>query len=116
MDRTRRNQLQLLIAPEGTRAKGPVMGRFKLGGFAFAQQADIPLLPVVLHRCQEFWPHGAIAPQKGTLEVTVLDEVTVKDADRDGLRTIADGVRESYIAELARVAALQPQQYSSNPE
>ena len=104
VERTRRDKLQLLIAPEGTRTVGPVLGRFKLGGFRFAQDALIPLLPVVLHRCQEIWPHGALAPTAGTVLVTTLPEITTDDADNDGLREIADTAREDYIAELARVA------------
>ena len=101
--RIRDNQLQPLIAPEGTRVKTPEMGRFKLGAFYMARDAGIPVQPVVLHKCQDIWPHTALAPGHGTVVVTTLEEVAVDTADNEGLRAIASEVRERYIAELARV-------------
>ena len=81
----------------------PEMGRFKLGGFSYASECGIPLLPVVMHGCQEVWPYGAIAPTDGTVVVTTLPEVRADGADRDELRVIADSVRDGYIAEMARL-------------
>ena len=107
--RTQRDRLQILIAPEGTRMTGPTLGRFKLGAFQLARDADIEILPVVLHHCRRFWPRGAFAPEAGKLLVTTLDEVSVAGADREQLRVIADGVRERYIEEMARIAVVTPQ-------
>ena len=109
VERTRRDRLQILIAPEGTRMMGPTLGRFKLGAFQLARDADIEILPVVMHHCRQFWPRGAFAPEAGKLLVTTLDEVSVAGADREELRVIADRVRESYIEEMARFAAVAPQ-------
>ncbi len=100
--RTAERDLQVLIAPEGTRMKGPDLGRFKLGGFRFARDADIPLVPIVIHRAQDIWPIGDFAPGGGTVRVTALDPCTVHGADEAKLREIADGVRDAYIAELGR--------------
>lgn len=100
-ERIEQEQLQILIAPEGTRMKDRELGHFKLGAFHMAQAADAPLLPLVLHGAQRLWPYGALAPQGGTVRVTALAEVSVRGADHARLRVIADEVRASYHTELA---------------
>jgi 1-acyl-sn-glycerol-3-phosphate acyltransferase len=101
VERVKRHQLQLLIAPEGTRVAGPEMGRFKLGAFALARDAGIPTLPVVIHGCHDIWPKGAFAPKSGTVHVTVRPERLIEAEDHAALRVIADATRAEYQAALA---------------
>ncbi len=61
----RRQQLVLVIAPEGTRSQ---VNRWKSGFYHIAVGAGVPILPVVIHNDQRvidirplFWPGGDVA-------------------------------------------------------
>lgn len=99
--RVKRRDLQLLISPEGTRVAGPELGRFKLGGFVFARDAEIPVLPVVFHGCSTVWPLGQFAPDAGTVRITTLPERLIKAGDHEALRAVADATR-AEMAEALR--------------
>ncbi len=99
--RTRARKLQLMISPEGTRVKGPTMGRFKLGAFRLGRDAEIPLMPLVWHGCAALWPHTAFAPEGGTVFITAMPDTPVTGADHAALRAEADALRERFIEALA---------------
>jgi len=93
--------LQVLIAPEGTRAADGNVGQFKLGAFHLAHLAQVPILPVVMHGNAEVWPPSQLAPTRGGVVVDVLSETQVSDGGRDGLRAAADSLRVRYVDALA---------------
>ena len=92
--------LQVLIAPEGTRSDDGQLGRFKLGAFHLAHEAQVPILPVVLHGAAEIWPRGHLAPFGGTVMIDVLPEFLVSDGTPENIRMIADQLREDYFTAL----------------
>jgi len=94
-------ELQVLIAPEGTRAQDGTVGRFKLGAFHLAHIAQVPILPVVMHGNAELWPPTQLAPTRGGVVVDVLPEVRVGNGDPEGLRAAADSLRGRYLEALA---------------
>jgi putative phosphoserine phosphatase/1-acylglycerol-3-phosphate O-acyltransferase len=98
--RIQNENLQVLMAPEGTRAEDSSLGRFKLGAFHLAHIAKAPVLPVVMHRNKELWPKGQFAPTRGTVVVDVLTEFTVEDGSNKALRAIADDLRTRYMERL----------------
>ena len=94
--RIQEETLQVLIAPEGTRSKDGQLGRFKLGAFHLAYEAQVPILPIVLHRTTEIWPRGYLAPFGGTVIIDVLPELLISDGTSDGIRQTADQLRTDY--------------------
>ena len=92
-------QLQLLIAPEGTRATDGKLGRFKLGAFHLAALAQVPIQPMVLHNHFELWPHGQFVPKPGVAIIDALEPLWIA-ADEDP-RAVAEGLRERYAMALA---------------
>ncbi len=100
-ERIRSDRLQVLIAPEGTRSLDGQLGRFKLGAFHLAQQAEIPIMPLVLHNCAELWPRSKRAPKKGVVWITCMDEVSPADMAGRDPHDVAAELRAAYVAALA---------------
>lgn len=106
--RVKRDQLQVVIAPEGTRSQDGSLGRFKLGAFHLARQAEIPILPLVLHGCARLWPRNQRAPTPGVVRITMLPEMR---PERHGLEepgALADELRAAYAAALADPPTADP--------
>ncbi len=99
-----RERLQVLIAPEGTRSLDGTLGRFKLGAFHLASQADIPIVPLVLHDCARLWPRSKRAPAPGVVRITRLTEVWPGQVAAEELPQLAEDLREAYRVELAASA------------
>ncbi len=99
-ERIQNENLQVLMAPEGTRTEDASLGRFKLGAFHLAHAANAPVLPVVMHRHKELWPKGQLAPNAGVSVIDVLPEFIVDDGSKEGLRAAADGLRDRYMDRL----------------
>jgi putative phosphoserine phosphatase / 1-acylglycerol-3-phosphate O-acyltransferase len=100
--RIQNENLQVLMAPEGTRTGDASLGRFKLGAFHLAHIAKAPVLPVVMHRNKELWPKGQLAPTRGTVIVDVLDEFAIEDGSNEALREAADSLRLRYMERLEK--------------
>lgn len=98
--RIQEETLQVLIAPEGTRSDDGQLGRFKLGAFHLAHEAQVPILPIVIHSAAELWPRGRLAPFSGVIIIDVLPEFLVLDKTPEGIRATADQLREDYIKAL----------------
>jgi len=76
-----------LIAPEGTRARGPEMLPFKKGGFVMAIKAEAPVVPVALHGTADVMPRGRFWVKPGVVRVVVGPPIptaglTLHDRDR----------------------------------
>jgi len=76
-----------LIAPEGTRARGPGMLPFKKGGFVLAIKAQAPVVPVALHGTDTIMPRGRFWVKPGVVRIEVGEPVptiglTIDDRDQ----------------------------------
>jgi 1-acyl-sn-glycerol-3-phosphate acyltransferase len=81
------------LAPEGTRQKEPVLGKFKYGPFLFAVQAQMNIVPVVLAGAYEVLPKNSIWVNMGAWKRTVIMEILkpvstagLSDTDIEGLQ------------------------------
>lgn len=64
------------LAPEGTRQKQPVLGKFKRGPFEFAMNAKAQIVPVVIVGAFEVLPPKAILLNAGKWRRTITVEIT----------------------------------------
>ena len=65
-----------MIFPEGTRANGKEIGRFKRGAFLLAIQANCPILPVLIDGTGGILPkNGLIFASGKRITIKVLDPV-----------------------------------------
>ncbi|MEA2168328.1 MAG: putative phosphoserine phosphatase / 1-acylglycerol-3-phosphate O-acyltransferase [Solirubrobacteraceae bacterium] len=89
----------LVIAPEGTRSTTPRVGPFKTGAVRIAQEADVPVVPIVLHNPGALMARDSAAVRAGVVRVTVLEPVDVAGDPREQ----TDALRERFVHALAQV-------------
>lgn len=92
----------LAIAPEGTRSPTPKLGRFKKGGFHLALQAQVPIVPIVIHDTGELMWRNSLVAHPGTVHVDVLEPVPTDDWSVETLDKHVQEVRELFEACLHR--------------
>ena len=101
-ERVRRESLTVMIAPEGTRSKGPGLGPFKLGAFHLAIEAGVPIVPLVMRGCAKVWAHDAWYCTPGTVRVSLLPEIPTAGLDASEVRHLADTLRADYALALSQ--------------
>lgn len=72
--------LSIVIAPEGTRTRGKVLGEFRSGAFVMAAKLGVPIVPIVIHSAHQVLPPDSMEMRPGRVNVTVLPPRKVKDS------------------------------------
>ncbi|CAM3064495.1 HAD-IB family hydrolase [Prescottella defluvii] len=91
-----KNGTSIAIAPEGTRSPTPRLGRFKKGGFHLAMQAQVPIVPIVIHNAGDLMWRNSFVAHPGTVYVDVLEPVDTKDWNVDDLDRHISDVRDRF--------------------
>lgn len=87
----------VVIFPEGTRSPDGRLGEFKKGGFALAQDAGVPIVPMALKGGFQILPRGASRVTPGRYEMRIGEPVD----------PLAFGSRDELLAEVrGRIEAL----------
>jgi len=76
-----RDGRRLLIYPEGTLTRRPGLLAFKLGAFAVAAAANVPVVPITLLGTRSILRGGQWFPRSGDVHVTIGSEIS---PDGDG--------------------------------
>ncbi|MGE0078661.1 MAG: lysophospholipid acyltransferase family protein [Bacteroidales bacterium] len=99
----------VFIFPEGTRTPDGRVKRFKEGAFLLAQQAGVPILPLVINGSKDVFPRPGIFNLVQTFTIKVLPEIpyeSFKDTNITELtKTVNKLVEETH-------GALAPKWYS----
>lgn len=108
--RMRERELSVMIAPEGTRSPDGELQRFKLGAFNMAAQAQVPILPIVLHGVGQLWPKWWQYSEPGVVTIRMLPELAPPPDPEDAaaIRVMADQLRGRYARELETMTATVP--------
>ncbi|MNQ44958.1 Acyltransferase [compost metagenome] len=69
-DELLKDNVWVLIFPEGTRVPFGTVGKFSRGGTALAVNAQLPVLPIA-HNAGKFWPKTGWAKTPGTITVVI---------------------------------------------
>lgn len=72
VEMVQREQLSVLIAPEGTRSRDGSLQAFKKGAFHLAIQAGVPICPVVAAGAHAIWPRQRWLPVPGVVRIRFL--------------------------------------------
>lgn len=100
-ERMRRDDLTVMIAPEGTRSRDGSLQPFKLGAFHLAAQADAPIVPLVLHGVPQVWPRSQWYARPGVVRAELLAPwPSGAEADSVALHGRAEQLRSAYLAAL----------------
>jgi 1-acyl-sn-glycerol-3-phosphate acyltransferase len=85
-DELLKDNVWVLIFPEGTRVPYGTIGKFSRGGSALAVNAELPVLPIA-HNAGKFWPKTGWAKKQGVITVIIG---TPMYAEGTGPRAIAE--------------------------
>lgn len=91
VDAMRKEGKSVVLAPEGTRSISPKLNAFKKGAFHLAMQANVPIIPIVIHNAGDMAPKGDFVFRPATVEVEVLSPIDTSDWH---VETINDHVRD----------------------
>ena len=81
-----KDNIWVLIFPEGTRVPFGQVGKFSRGGTALAVNAELPVLPIA-HNAGKYWPKTGWAKKPGTIELVIGEPMY---ANGTGPRAIAE--------------------------
>lgn len=90
-----KENLNIILAPEGTRQKELKIGSFKTGPFVTAIQAQVPVVPLVLKGVHDVLPKGHYIfrlEKEHLCHIEVLTQIPTKgltDDDRQELKSLA---------------------------
>ncbi len=87
------NNVNVTIAPEGTRNNGGELLEFKSGAFKMATRAGAPVLPVAISGTAAMFEANGKKLRPGRVIVTVLPPVETKDITREEEKALPDKVR-----------------------
>lgn len=85
-DELLKDNVWVLIFPEGTRVPFGQIGKFSRSGSALAVNAELPVLPIA-HNAGKFWPKEGWGKRSGTIEVVIGEPMY---ANGTGPRAIAE--------------------------
>lgn len=79
VEKMHEEQVSVCIAPEGTRSNSKKLGKFKKGAFHIAMQAQVPIVPIVIHNAHEILPGDGKVFRPGTVDIEVLPPVDTSE-------------------------------------
>jgi len=82
-ERVPRQGISVLVFPEGTRSPTGKLRRFKKGGFAFAQQTGLSIVPISILGSRHLTPKKAKYIKPGKIDVVVGTPIEVTSSDRE---------------------------------
>jgi putative phosphoserine phosphatase/1-acylglycerol-3-phosphate O-acyltransferase len=92
--------ISIAIAPEGTRSRTGAVGPFKTGAFHMAQQAKVPVVPVVVRGTGALMPPGSLLVHPGVVHIAVLEPVDVSAWGEFDFHARVEGVRQEFVDTL----------------
>ncbi|MEM9208532.1 MAG: HAD-IB family hydrolase [Pseudomonadota bacterium] len=100
--KTLHDGLSIAIAPEGTRSAGDKLGPFKKGPFHIAMQADVPIVPIVIHNATDVLPKGGFFVRPSTVHVDVLPPIPTTEWRADSVDQHVADVRQMFVDTLGQ--------------
>jgi 1-acyl-sn-glycerol-3-phosphate acyltransferase len=96
----------LIVFPEGTRSVDGAVGRFKGGSFVLAIESGLDIVPISIAGSRRIMKKGRLMVCPGEVTLTVHPPIATTAVPRDGVRDLADGVRQMVVsgAETSNVA------------
>lgn len=96
-ERLQKNRLNVMIAPEGSRAHDGIIGPFKKGAFRMTIDLKRPLQPVIIKGVQELAPAKSKLFYPGTVTVDILPAIDTSGWSYDTINEHVKEVRSIYL-------------------
>ncbi len=91
-DELLKDNVWVLIFPEGTRVPYGQIGKFSRSGSALAVNANLPVLPIA-HNAGKFWPKTGWAKRSGTITVVIGEPMYAEGSGPRAIATLNDRVQ-----------------------
>ncbi|KAL2476314.1 1-acyl-sn-glycerol-3-phosphate acyltransferase [Abeliophyllum distichum] len=103
-----KNNLSLIIFPEGTRSKSGHLLPFKKGFVHLALQTRRPIVPIVLTGTHRAWRKGSLHVRSTPITVKYLPPITTDDWTADKVEDYVKLVHDVYVKNLPESQRPQP--------
>ena len=95
--RVQRQQLSIMMAPEGSRSHPGIIGPFKKGPFRMAMDLDYPIVPIYFEGNQELSKGGTLITKSGKLTAHIHKAIDLSEWNIDNLTDNITSVRSQYV-------------------
>lgn len=111
-----RNKAKLWVFPEGTRHMGSDFLPFKKGGFHIAQQAQIPIVPLVFSSYKNFLDTRRKYFEAGTVILTALEPIETEGLTSEDVDDLLDEVQKKMYNTYRETSAEVMRDYNLIPQ
>lgn len=85
----------MVIYPEGTRSKGPVMQEFKKGAMKLATKAGVPIVPVTINGTYEiFEAQKGKRVKASNVEIVLSRPIDTKELTKEEQNNLSDNIKD----------------------
>ena len=96
-NRVRRNNISILMAPEGSRKHEGRIGPFKKGPFHMAIDLQYPIVPIFVSGVQELNPGGSLIAKQGRVTVYIHPPIDTSYWQKEKIAKYVEQVRNMYL-------------------
>lgn len=96
-DRLRRDNLSIMVAPEGSRKHPGVIGPFKKGAFHMAIDLGFPIVPIYFDGNQELSLGGSLLSKSGTINAHIHPPIDTSDWEKETIDQHIAELRQMYL-------------------
>jgi 1-acyl-sn-glycerol-3-phosphate acyltransferase len=96
----RKDNLSLVLFPEGTRSETGDVGEFKRGSFTLAIEAGVPVVPVAIQGTGEIHRKGSSRVYPGEVTVIVGTPLSTEAIQNLSKEELSGAIRGSIVAAL----------------
>ena len=108
-----KQNISIMLFPEGTRSKTGIVKPFKPGAFILAKKTKKPILPLVINNTKDALPKYSLKLQgKHRIEVRVLDEIPFSTFEYMEIDAIAGMVQKTISSHVKEHIALEQEKYT----
>jgi len=96
-ERLKKNNLSVMVAPEGSRIHEGVIGPFKKGAFRMAIALNYPIVPIYFDGNQSLSPSGSMFAKSGEIKAHIHPPIDTSDWKLETIQEHIDHVRDLYL-------------------
>lgn len=96
-DRLRKDELSIMVAPEGSRKHPGIIGPFKKGAFHMAIDLGFPIVPIYFEGNQELSLGGSLLSKSGTINAHIHPPIDTSSWSKETMDEHIAEVRAKYL-------------------
>lgn len=96
-DRLKKDNLSIMVAPEGSRKHPGVIGPFKKGAFHMAVDLGFPIVPIYFEGNKELSLGGSLLSKSGTINAHIHPPIDTSGWSRETIDEHVKEVRQKYL-------------------